>query len=158
VSNEATRRIEAVHQETFAQHAPSGGLLGKLVPPFFQPRHQKLESLLVARRLILGTLLMTSSSDGGSLSWEAEEFVRRLRGSRYVETLGKKGNPIYVSKVGNQREFWLPTLAANAVLHVLLRDELLWLGSLNWEELAPANSSTIQEKIRGSRVLVQDRI
>jgi hypothetical protein len=149
VGKEATQILQLVHQDRFSKLPPFAALLGKLTPPLFQTRHHKTESLLVARRLIVGTLLMTSAPNDQSLVWDAAEFVRRLRGDKYIEPLLKKGN-VYVSKFGNQREFWFPSLAPDRILLSLLDDELLWLQSLDWRKLAPGNASLIQRKIKST--------
>lgn len=151
VSTEASRLFDMVRLDTFAQHPPFGALLGKLVPPLFQPRHDKIESLLVARRLIVATLLMTSCLEGQALSWDAEEFVRRLRGTKHVETLRKRGKPVYVSKMGNQREFWFPSLASDIVLRTLLEEELEWLQSQDWTAITPSHADIIQQQITSAR-------
>lgn len=148
VDREATRLLRLIHRDTFSKVPPFAGLRGKLAPPLFQILNHKIEPLLVARRLIVGTLLMTSTPNGQSLTWDPTEFVRRIRGDDYIGPLVRKGIAIYVSKFGNQREFWFPSLAPDGILQALLKDELLWLQSQDWPRLAPANAALIQSKIQ----------
>jgi hypothetical protein len=150
INKEATRILELIHQDTFSKITPDKGLLRRLSQTLFQPLHHRIELLLVARRLIIGTLLMTSESGGQSLSWDAVEFVGRLRGIKYIEPLLECGESVRVSKFGNQREFWFPSLTPERVMKVLLEDELLWLQLQDWRNLAPANASLIRSQIQSA--------
>jgi hypothetical protein len=148
ISTEGTRLLELVRINEFVRGSGDHPtpLLGKLVPPVFEPSKHRTETRLVARRLIVGSLLMTSILKGDTLAWNPEEFLYRIRGRAHVERLRKKGK-LHVSGVGNQYEFWFRSLAPDRILQLLLKQELSWLKSLDWEKLAPTNAGVIGKKI-----------
>lgn len=79
---------------------------------------------LVARRVALGTLLLTATQQSDNLEWNADEFNKLLPG-RPVKKLVKA---IY-DKINFNQVLWMRT---SSLLSQLLQEELEWLENQEW--------------------------
>jgi hypothetical protein len=87
-------------------------------------RRFEIEITLVARRVALGTLLLTATAEAGELRWNAEMFNRMLPGSPHSRNV----KAVY-DKLNFNRVLWLRTRDIHTQL---LSQEVEWLRRIEW--------------------------
>jgi len=123
VTENADSLYELAESGNFAKRAgerPFWGVIQELVD--YPEPYTRLIQRLVARRVVIASLLFTAEVKDSLPKWNVEKFAGLIRGAKIAETAK------YPSDVVNfRRDLWLASYREEELLGLLLREEHAWL-------------------------------
>ena len=149
VGQKATELFEMVKSGEFANQSArcNKAFLGFIQERVQIPQFADVAPVLVARRVAVATLLLTSGVRREVLEWDPLEFIGRLRGD-YARSRAESEGKRYPSKAVNfRRECWLASYEPAKLASLLLAEEVDWLRDQAW----PRNRENIKRWVEATQ-------